>query len=110
MYTEQMQRMLNANKAFVDSISHAELDQLMSKFDDIEIDDSMLENSQLLGYKRFHQFYSSLYDNYKDRDFFSLFNPQFNKEIKVKQTNSQDLSLGLFLLYTPYKSIKCKLN
>ena len=89
MYSEAMEKSLDLNRRFVDSISDNELDKLMGEFDNYQVDEDHW-------YYNFESFNSYLNFIYKKYELFSIFEKK-RKSINLETDIIKDLIEGPFL-------------
>lgn len=91
MYSESMKKSLELNQRFVDSISEKELNELMSAFDNYQIED----NSWFCNFESLEDYLTNVY---KTSELFEIFGKQQRKSIDLKKDSEKDLITGPFFI------------
>uniref|UniRef100_UPI00404A47FC hypothetical protein n=1 Tax=Flavobacterium sp. TaxID=239 RepID=UPI00404A47FC len=89
MYSEAMKKSLDLNRRFADSLSDKELDELMSEFDNYQVD----ENNWFYNFESFNSYLNNIYRKY---ELFSIFEKE-RKSINLEKDIKKDLIEGPFL-------------
>lgn len=89
MYSEAMKESLDLNRRFADSLSDKELDELMSEFDNYQVD----ENNWFYNFESFSSYLNNIYRKY---ELFSIFEKK-RKSINLEKDIKKDLIEGPFL-------------
>ena len=89
MYSEAMIKSLDLNRRFADSLSDKELDELMSEFDNYQVD----ENNWFYNFESFNSYLNNIYRKY---ELFSIFEKE-RKSINLEKDIKKDLIDGPFL-------------
>lgn len=93
MYSEKMIKSLEISKKIVDNLSFAELDDMMSEFDNFVVETNC---DWFYNNVTFNDF---LHESYKNFELFKLFDKQRRKSVNIEKNNEENLNKVLFSLY-----------
>ncbi len=89
MYSEAMKKSLDLNQRFADRLSDDELNELMSEFDNYQVD----FNNSFYNFESFSSYLNNIYRKY---ELFTIFEKE-KKSINLEKDIKKDLIEGPFL-------------